>query len=80
MDTKVLSTGVHYSSLPDNYVRPESERPKLSEVSDCEHVPLIDLMSGDKSHIVRQVGEACRDLGFFQVGVILFLLFSKSRF
>lgn len=76
MDTKVLSSGVHYSSLPDNYVRPESERPKLSEVSDCEHVPLIDLMSGDKSHIVRQVGEACRDLGFFQVRcVFIFFIF-----
>ncbi|XAR71572.1 Flavanone 3-dioxygenase [Bertholletia excelsa] len=67
MDTKVISTGIRYSSLPESYVRPESERPKLSEVKDCENVPIIDLGCGDRHLIVRQIGDACRIYGFFQV-------------
>ncbi|KAA8540098.1 hypothetical protein F0562_026790 [Nyssa sinensis] len=42
-------------------------RPKLSEVSDCENVPVIDLGCGDRSLIAQQIGDACRDFGFFQV-------------
>ena len=30
MDTKVLSTGVRYTNLPENYIRPESDRLRLS--------------------------------------------------
>ncbi|KAI5657503.1 hypothetical protein M9H77_26296 [Catharanthus roseus] len=67
MDTKVISSGVRHTRLPESYVRPESERPNLSEVSDCQNVPVIDLGSGDRTLIVRQVGDACRDYGFFQV-------------
>ncbi|KAL7003759.1 Protein DOWNY MILDEW RESISTANCE 6 [Sarracenia purpurea var. burkii] len=67
MDTKVISTGKRYSSLPESYVRPESERPKLSEVEDCEDVPIIDLGCGDRILIIQQIGEACRTYGFFQV-------------
>ncbi|PPR97019.1 hypothetical protein GOBAR_AA23649 [Gossypium barbadense] len=67
MDTKVLSSGIHYSSLPESYVRPESERPRLSEVSQCDNVPVIDLGCEDRSHIVQQVALACINYGFFQV-------------
>ncbi|XP_059656353.1 protein DOWNY MILDEW RESISTANCE 6-like [Cornus florida] len=67
MDTKVISTGIRYSSLPESYIRPESERPKLSEVSDCENVPIIDLGCGDRDLIVQQIGDACQQYGFFQV-------------
>ncbi|CAL5323433.1 unnamed protein product [Camellia sinensis] len=67
MDTKVISTGIRYSSLPESYVRPESERPKLSEVEDCEDVPIIDLGCSDRVLIVQQIGHACRIYGFFQV-------------
>ncbi|XP_057951281.1 protein DOWNY MILDEW RESISTANCE 6 [Malania oleifera] len=67
METKVLSTGIRYSNLPESYVRPESERPRLSEVAQCENVPLIDLGSKDRSQIIRQIRHACRDYGFFQV-------------
>lgn len=67
MDTKVISTGIRYSSLPESYVRPESERPKLSEVEDCQNVPIIDLGCEDRSLIVHQIGQACRFYGFFQV-------------
>lgn len=67
MDTKVLSSGIRYTNLPEGYVRPESERPNLSEVSECENVPVIDLACDDRSLIVQQVADACKDYGFFQV-------------
>ncbi|XP_052198194.1 protein DOWNY MILDEW RESISTANCE 6-like isoform X2 [Diospyros lotus] len=67
MDTKVISTGIRYSSLPESYVRPESERPNLSAVEDCVDVPIIDLGSGDREAIVQQIGYACSLFGFFQV-------------
>nr|QWT44771.1 downy mildew resistance-like protein 6 v5 [Ocimum basilicum]QWT44772.1 downy mildew resistance-like protein 6 v6 [Ocimum basilicum] len=66
METKVIS-GTQFTSLPSCYVRPESERPKLSEVADCEDVPVIDLGCGDRGLIVKQIGDACREYGFFQV-------------
>ncbi|KAA8531096.1 hypothetical protein F0562_005805 [Nyssa sinensis] len=67
MDTKVISTGIRYSSLPESYVRPESERPNLSQVVECENVPVIDLGFGDRSSVVQQIGDACTNYGFFQV-------------
>ncbi|KAL4594638.1 hypothetical protein ACB092_12G034200 [Castanea dentata] len=66
MDTKVLSTGVRYSNLPESYVRPESDRPRLSEVSACD-VPIVDLGLEDRSQVVKQIAEACKFYGFFQV-------------
>ncbi|KAL8500234.1 hypothetical protein ACS0TY_020005 [Phlomoides rotata] len=65
METKVIS-GVEFLSLPSSYVRPESERPRLSEVEECNDVPIIDL-SSHRSLVVKQIGDACRDYGFFQV-------------
>ncbi|KAK9994901.1 hypothetical protein SO802_024604 [Lithocarpus litseifolius] len=67
MDTKVLSTGVRYLNLPESYVRPESDRPRLSEVSACDDVPVIDLGLKDRSQVVKQIAEACKSYGFFQV-------------
>ncbi|KAK8511972.1 hypothetical protein V6N13_073799 [Hibiscus sabdariffa] len=67
MAAKVLSSGIRYSDLPESYVRPESDRPRLSEVSECENVPVIDLGCPDRSHIVQQISLACTHYGFFQV-------------
>ncbi|CAL0319577.1 unnamed protein product [Lupinus luteus] len=67
MNTKVLSSGIRYSNLPESYIRPESERPRLSEVSVCENVPVIDLGSNNRTQIVQQIGDACKCYGFFQV-------------
>ncbi|KAH0690060.1 hypothetical protein KY289_017418 [Solanum tuberosum] len=67
METKVISSGIHHSTLPQSYIRPESDRPRLSEVVDCENVPIIDLGCGDQAQIIRQIGEACQTYGFFQV-------------
>lgn len=67
MDSKVISTGIRYSSLPESYIRPESDRPRLSEVSTCENVPVVDLGCSDRSIIVSQIADACASYGFFQV-------------
>jgi len=67
MDTKVISSGVQYSNLPESYIRPESERPRLGEVSEFEDVPIVDLGCENRAQIVREIGEACRSFGFFQV-------------
>ncbi|KAE9604069.1 hypothetical protein Lal_00002409 [Lupinus albus] len=67
MNTKMLSSGIRYSTLPKNYIRPESERPRLSEVSECQNVPVIDLGSHNRIQILQQIGDACKCYGFFQV-------------
>ncbi|GAA0171332.1 oxygenase [Lithospermum erythrorhizon] len=67
MDTKVISSGLKHSVIPQNYVRPESDRPNSSEVSECQDIPVIDLSGVDLSFIVRQLGDACMHYGFFQV-------------
>ncbi|KAL3814906.1 hypothetical protein ACJIZ3_016174 [Penstemon smallii] len=66
MEAKVIS-GVHFPSLPSSYIRPQSERPNLSQVSEGDNVPVIDLGCEDRSLIIKQIGDACRDYGFFQV-------------
>ncbi|KAG8391675.1 hypothetical protein BUALT_Bualt01G0212000 [Buddleja alternifolia] len=66
MEPKVIS-GIQFSSLPKSYIRIESERPKLSEVAELNNVFVIDLGCEDKSLIIKQIGNACREFGFFQV-------------
>ncbi|KAJ0038239.1 hypothetical protein Pint_21990 [Pistacia integerrima] len=53
METKFLFSGICYSNLP----KPESEGRTLSEVSECENIPITDLDSGD----------ACKCYSFLQV-------------
>lgn len=65
--TKVLSSGIRHSNLPESYIRPESERPRLSEVLPCKDVPVIDLGCADRTKIAQQIGDACANYGFFQV-------------
>ncbi|VFQ65404.1 unnamed protein product [Cuscuta campestris] len=67
MAATVLSNGTRYAALPRSYIRPASQRPQLSEVSACDDVPIIDLGSGDRNLLVRQIGDACLHYGFFQV-------------
>nr|BAU24762.1 flavanone-3-hydroxylase [Reaumuria trigyna] len=67
MAMKVLSTGIPLKSIPEKYIRPESDRPNLSEISEYENVPVIDLGGNDRAEINREIGFACRNYGFFQV-------------
>ncbi|KAI3762354.1 hypothetical protein L1987_52782 [Smallanthus sonchifolius] len=56
-----------YATLPESYVRPVNDRPNLSQVSDCNDVPVIDIGGGDRRLISKQIGDACRHYGFLQV-------------
>ena len=67
MASKVLSSGIPYQHLPQKYIRPEAERPQLSQVSDCDDLPIIDLGTHDRALILSQISDACRNYGFFQV-------------
>lgn len=68
MAGKVISSGVRYTSLPESYVRPVNDRPNLTQVSDCDDVPVIDIgAAGDRRLVSQQIGHACRHYGFFQV-------------
>ncbi|KAL5989090.1 Flavanone 3-dioxygenase 2 [Asimina triloba] len=66
MGDTVLSTGIRYENLPESYIRPASERPRLKEVVN-ENIPLIDLGGDDRNGIISQIGEACRSYGFFKI-------------
>ncbi|XP_031287576.1 protein DOWNY MILDEW RESISTANCE 6-like [Pistacia vera] len=66
MDRKNQNSGICYSNLPESYIKPESKGRRLSEVSECENIPTIDLGSGD-SKLAQQIGDACKCFGFFQV-------------
>jgi hypothetical protein len=66
MAEHLLSTAVH-DTLPGNYVRPESQRPRLAEVVTGARIPVVDLGSPDRAAVVAAIGDACRSHGFFQV-------------
>ena len=59
------------SSVPSNYIRPANDRPIFHEVVSFDGaIPLIDLqgLNGPKrSDIIKEIGLACLNYGFFQV-------------
>jgi salicylic acid 3-hydroxylase len=66
MANQLISTAVHHR-LSGNYVRPETQRPRLNEVVPDADIPVVDLANPDRAAVVAQIGEACRTHGFFQV-------------
>ncbi|KAJ4723832.1 Oxoglutarate/iron-dependent dioxygenase [Melia azedarach] len=58
-------------NVPSNYIRPVYDRPDLTDVQKSDaSIPLIDLqgLHGPRhSDIVKQIGLACQNDGFFQV-------------
>ncbi|KAL3630753.1 Protein DOWNY MILDEW RESISTANCE 6 [Castilleja foliolosa] len=66
METQLISIGFPYSTIPSSYVRPEPDRPKLSEVAEYHNAPVINLGCGDRKIIAQQIAQACEH-GFFQV-------------
>jgi len=67
MAEQLISTADH-DRLPDSYVRPETQRPRLREVVPDAEIPVVDLADPDRAAVVARVAEACRTHGFFQVG------------
>ncbi|KAG0493675.1 hypothetical protein HPP92_004669 [Vanilla planifolia] len=67
MAEPLLSLCPPLKSLPDSYIRPVQQRPRLSEVNTLRDIPILDLASPDKSQVAAQIGLACQIYGFFQV-------------
>ncbi|XP_020084146.1 protein DOWNY MILDEW RESISTANCE 6 [Ananas comosus] len=67
MANQLLSTAPRRETLPESYVRPESQRPRLSEVVTDADIPVIDLGCPDKPQTISRIAHACRSYGFFQV-------------
>ncbi|XP_062185500.1 flavanone 3-dioxygenase 2-like [Phragmites australis] len=67
MANQLLSTVERRETLPESYIRPESDRPRLAEVKNDSNIPLIDLASPDKQRVIAEIGLACCTYGFFQV-------------
>ncbi|KAF3970611.1 hypothetical protein CMV_005701, partial [Castanea mollissima] len=55
-----------WPSNPSDF-KPESDRPRLSESSACDDVPVIDLGLEDRTQVVKLIAEACKSYGSFQV-------------
>ncbi|KAK8688293.1 hypothetical protein V6N13_087065 [Hibiscus sabdariffa] len=58
------------SSVPPNFIRPESDRPNLHQVISDQSIPVVDLLHLDGPHrpsVVKAIGQACLNYGFFQV-------------
>ncbi|CAN6466273.1 unnamed protein product [Victoria cruziana] len=66
-EIQLLSTGIPFASLPESYVRPPSQRPRLSDVRPCDEIPVIDLSTSDVTELAGLVREACESYGFFQI-------------
>lgn len=68
----LISSGRNYSELPQHYVRPPNERPNLDEVLlSLESIPVVDiqglLCDSTRPEIIRQIGQACAEYGFFWI-------------
>nr|XP_019703239.1 flavanone 3-dioxygenase 2 [Elaeis guineensis] len=67
MADQLLSTGPPRRTLPERYIRPESQRPRLTAVESDANIPVIDLSADDLSQIISQIRDACQYYGFFQI-------------
>jgi hypothetical protein len=76
MAHQLLSTVAVRNSLPEGYARPEHDRPRPADVATDANIPLIDLASPDRHHVIAEIDQACRTYGFFQV----WLIFSNPRY
>ncbi|TVU07475.1 hypothetical protein EJB05_46798, partial [Eragrostis curvula] len=61
-----LSNGAAYDSVPESYVFPVDKRPGNS-ASSAAAIPVVDLAGDDQDKIVKQIIDAGKEFGFFQV-------------
>jgi len=67
---KLMSNGVNHLQVQDRYILPPYERPRMSEVSFSEGLPVVDLKDLEgpyRSRVLQEIGRACEDGGFFQI-------------
>lgn len=68
---RLISNGINYrQKIPDGYIRPPSERPRLNEVVFSDSIPLVDLegLNGSARHmVIHKIRHACHQHGIFQI-------------
>lgn len=68
---KLISNGMNSFEVQDKYILPPHERPRISEVSYPQHIPVVDL--GDlidgqnRTKVIQEIRRACEEDGFFQI-------------
>eukprot|EP00253_Pinus_taeda_P023900 PITA_23900 len=68
---KLISNGMNSFEVQDKYILPPHERPRISEVSYAQHIPVVDL--GDlidgqnRTKVIQEIRRACEEDGFFQI-------------
>ncbi|CAA0813071.1 2-oxoglutarate (2OG) and Fe(II)-dependent oxygenase superfamily protein [Striga hermonthica] len=67
MEIPLVSSGFPHTTIPQSYIRPEPDLPKLSEAKDYYNAPVIDFGCGDTKLIANQIAQACQQNGCFQV-------------
>lgn len=68
---RLISNGINYlQNIPDGYIRPPSERPRLKEVVLSDSIPLVDLEDLNESArhmVIHKIRHACQQHGIFQI-------------
>lgn len=70
-DVGLISDGMAcLEVIPDCYIRPPSERPRLNEVAFPNFIPVVDLDNfsvSARQRVIRNIKDACQQYGFFQI-------------
>lgn len=70
-DVGLISDGIDcLEVIPDCYIRPPSERPRLNEVAFPDFIPVVDLDNfsvSARQRVIRNIKDACQQYGFFQI-------------
>lgn len=66
-DAKFVSNWEGVESVPESYVYPPEKRPGNVVVPTENAIPVIDLSTHDRTLLVRNILDASKEFGFFQV-------------
>lgn len=70
-DVGLISDGIDcLEAIPDCYIRPPSERPRLNEVPFADFIPVVDLDNfsvAARKRAISNIRDACQQYGFFQI-------------
>ncbi|XP_068319550.1 protein DOWNY MILDEW RESISTANCE 6-like [Pyrus communis] len=64
---KLISNGRDLQYVPESYILPLETRPGNVRVSLFESIPVIYFLGTDKPQLIKQITEAAREFGFFQL-------------
>jgi len=67
---KLMSNGFNNLQVQEKYIQPPHERPRRSEIANCQSIPVVDLIDLDapnRARVVEEIRRACEENGFFQI-------------